>query len=174
MNDFHPNRSIKFTNAFGEEGLSLRSHIFKYNMEMIDCSDYFSSFEISYIWKWCSENYYRSLIKVKFSTDQVRRALGSGGCSFVVCHHAQKPENGPNSDLFNLTPKYFLPLLHFKDLVPPSTDPVPPSTNQYLSCILFALCMKILASMPVFLVSQWIRNQFWFLLEVSVLALLNP
>ena len=97
---------------------------------MIDCSDYFSSFEISYIWKWCSENYYRSLIKVKFSTDQVRRALGSGGCSFVVCHHAQKPENGPNSDLFNLTPKYFLPLLPCSDLVPPSTEPVPPSTKQ--------------------------------------------
>ena len=49
--------------------------------------------------------------EVNFFTDQVRRALGSGGCSFV-CHHAQKSENCPISDLFNLTPKYFLPLLH--------------------------------------------------------------
>ena len=38
-------------------------------------------------------------------------ALGSGGC-LVVCHHAQKHEKSPISDLFNLTPKYFLPLLH--------------------------------------------------------------
>ena len=58
-------------------------------------------------------------------------ALGSGGCLFVDCHHAQKPENCPISDLFNLTPKYVLALLPFTDLVPPSTDPVPPSTNQY-------------------------------------------
>ena len=79
-----------------------------------------------------NNDFCRSLMKVKFSTDQVRRALGSGGCLFVVCcHHAQKPENGPISDLFNLTPKYFLPLLPYTDLVPPSTDPVPPSSNQY-------------------------------------------
>ena len=50
---------------------------------------------------------------------------------FVCCHHAKKPENGLSSDLFNLTPKYFLPLLPYSDLVPPSTDPVPPSANQY-------------------------------------------
>ena len=67
----------------------------------------------------------------------IQTALGSGGCLFVLfvclidCHHAQKPENCPISDLFNLTPKYFLPLLHYTDLVPPFTDPVPPSTNQY-------------------------------------------
>ena len=48
----------------------------------------------------------------------------------IDCHHAQKPENCPISDLFNLTPKYFLQLLHYTDLVPPSTHPVPPSTNQ--------------------------------------------
>ena len=38
------------------------------------------------------EPYCRSLIKVKFSTDQFRPALGSGGCrlSIVDCHHAQK------------------------------------------------------------------------------------
>ena len=30
-----------------------------------------------------TEHYCRSLIKVKFSTDQVRHALGSGGCSIV-------------------------------------------------------------------------------------------
>ena len=54
----------------------------------------------------------------------IQTALGSGSCSLFVCHHAQKPESCPISDLFNLIPKYFLPL-------PPSTDPVPPSTNQY-------------------------------------------
>ena len=47
-----------------------------------------------------------------------------------MVNHAQKPENGPISDLFNLTPKYFLPLLPYSDLVPPSTDPVPPSANR--------------------------------------------
>ena len=49
----------------------------------------------------------------------------------VDCHHAQKPENCPISDFFDLTPKYFLPLLPYTDLAPPSTDPVPTSTNQY-------------------------------------------
>ena len=44
----------------------------------------------------------------------------------VCCHHAQKPENGPISDLFNLTPNYFLPSLPYTDLEPPFTDPVPP------------------------------------------------
>ena len=48
-----------------------------------------------------------------------------------IVNHAQKPENGPISDLFNLTSKYFLPLLPYTDLVLPSTNPVPPSTNQY-------------------------------------------
>ena len=69
-------------------------------------------------------------MKVKFPTGQVRRALGSYGCLFVR-HHAQILEYCPISDLFNLTPKYFLPLLPYTDLVPPSTDPVQPSTNQY-------------------------------------------
>ena len=79
--------------------------------------------------------FFTSLLKVKFSTDKVRRALGSGGCLLIDwlidCHHAQKPENGPISDLFNLTSKYFLPLLPYTYLVLPSTNPVPPSTNQY-------------------------------------------
>ena len=73
----------------------------------------------------------RSLIKVKFSTDKVRRALGSGGCLFVDCHHAQKPENGSISDLFNLTPKHFLPSLPYTDLVPPSTNQCRPKLTQY-------------------------------------------
>ena len=46
-----------------------------------------------------------SLTKVKFSTDQVRPALGSG--SWLIVNHAQKPENGPISDLFNLTQNTF-------------------------------------------------------------------
>ena len=76
--------------------------------------------------------YCRSPIKVKFSTDQVRLLKDQAVvCSLFMCHHAQKPENGPISDLFNLTPKYFLLLLPYTDLVPRSTDPVPPSTNQY-------------------------------------------
>ena len=38
----------------------------------------------------------RSLIKVKISTDKVRRALASCSCLFVVCcHHVLKPENCP-------------------------------------------------------------------------------
>ena len=53
----------------------------------------------------------RSLTKVKFSTDQVRPALGSGSWLIVdwlvVVNHAQKPENGPISDLFNLTQNTF-------------------------------------------------------------------
>ena len=77
-----------------------------------------------WIYKFC-----RSLIKVKFSTDQIRPALGSCGWSIVTM--LKKPQNCPISDFFNLTPKYFLPLLPYTDLVPPSTDPVPPSTNQY-------------------------------------------
>ena len=72
----------------------------------------------------------RSLIKVKFSTDQFNPALGSGCRLSIDCYHAQKPQNCPISDLFNLTTKYFLPLLPYTDLVPPSTDPVPPSTNR--------------------------------------------
>ena len=43
----------------------------------------------------------------------------------LLCHHEQKPENCPFSYLFNLTPKYFLPLQPYTDLVPPSTEPVP-------------------------------------------------
>ena len=43
----------------------------------------------------------------------------------------KKPQNCPISDFFNLTPKYFLPLLPYTDLVPPSTDPVPSYINHY-------------------------------------------
>ena len=78
--------------------------------------------------------YCRSLIKVKFSTDQFRPALGSG-CWLIdwsIVTMLKKPQNCPISDFFDLTPKYFLPLLPFTDLVPPSTDPVPPSTNPLL------------------------------------------
>ena len=67
-------------------------------------------------------------MKVKFSTDQFRPALGSGCCLIVTM--LKKPQNCPISDFFDLTPKYFLPQ-PYTDLVPPSTDPVPPSTNQY-------------------------------------------
>ena len=84
-------------------------------------------------WLWRSQwsiLFCRSLIKVKFSTDQFRPALGSG-CCFSIVTMLKKPQNCPISDFFNLTPKYFLPLLSYTDLVPPSTDPVPPSTKQY-------------------------------------------
>ena len=78
------------------------------------------------------QTYCRSLMKVKFSTDQLRPALGS--CGRLVdglLTMLKKPRNRPISDFFDLTPKYFLVFLHYTDLVPPSTDPVPPSTNQY-------------------------------------------
>ena len=71
----------------------------------------------------------RSLIKVKFPTDQLRPALGSCCCSMVTM--LKKPQNCPISDFFDLTPIYFLSLLHYTDPVPPSSDPVPPSTKQY-------------------------------------------
>ena len=71
----------------------------------------------------------RSLKKVKFSTDQFRPALGSGCCLIVTM--LKKPQNCPISDFFDLTPIYFLSLLHYTDPVPPSSDPVPPSTKQY-------------------------------------------
>ena len=75
------------------------------------------------------EDYCRSLIKVKFPTDQFRPALGS--CCRLIVNHAQKTSKLPYFRLFRPIPKYFLPLLPYTDLVPPSTDPVPPSTNQY-------------------------------------------
>ena len=50
--------------------------------------------------------------------------------SIQTCYRMLKqPQNCPISDFFNLTPEYFLPLLPYHDLVLPSTDPVPPSTN---------------------------------------------
>ena len=70
----------------------------------------------------------RSLKKVKFSTDQFRPALGSGCCLIVTM--LKKPQNCPISDFFDLTPIYFLSLLHYTDPVPPSSDPVPPITKQ--------------------------------------------
>ena len=87
-------------------------------------------------WLWRSQwsiLFCRSLIKVKFSTDQFRPALGSG-CWLIdwsIVTMLKKPQNCPISDFFDLTPKYFLPLLPYTDLLPSSTDPVPPSTNQY-------------------------------------------
>ena len=55
------------------------------------------------------KDFCRSLTKVKFSTDQVRPALGSGSwlVDGWIVNHAQKPENGPISDLFNLTQNTF-------------------------------------------------------------------
>ena len=60
--------------------------------------------------------YCRSLIKVKFFTDQVRCALGSGSCSIVDCHHAQKPEDCPIATQYQQLPPY--------------NDPIPPSINH--------------------------------------------
>ena len=59
--------------------------------------------EVIYFWL---SSYCRSLTKVKFSTDQVRPAIGSGSWLSMV-NYAQKPENGPISDLFNLTQNTF-------------------------------------------------------------------
>ena len=52
--------------------------------------------------------YCRGLIKVKFSTDQFRPALGSGCCRLSIVTMLKKPQNYPISDFFDLTPKYFL------------------------------------------------------------------
>ena len=71
----------------------------------------------------------RSLKKVKFSTDQFRPAPGSGCCLIVTL--LKKPQNCLISYFFDLTPIYFLSLLHYTDPVPPSSDPVPPNTKQY-------------------------------------------
>ena len=72
----------------------------------------------------------KSLIKVKFSTDQFRHALGSG-CRLIDCDHAQKTSKLPYFRLFRPDTQILLPILPYTDLVPPSTNPVPPSTKQY-------------------------------------------
>ena len=53
--------------------------------------------------------YCRSLIKVKFPTDQIRPALGSC-CRLIVVNHSQKTSKLPYFRLFRPIPKYFLPL----------------------------------------------------------------
>ena len=50
---------------------------------------------------------------------------------WLIVTMLKKPQNCPISDFFDLTPIYFLSLLHYTDPVPPSSDPVPPSTKQY-------------------------------------------
>ena len=68
----------------------------------------------------------RSLIKVKFLTNQVRRALGSGGCLLFDCH-LTKLINLKTAlfRLFQPDAQILLPILPYTDLLPPSTDPVP-------------------------------------------------
>ena len=82
-----------------------------YNLKFWQCCKY-NTFDILiwYIHKWILKiRYCRSLTKVKFSTDQVRPALGSDSwlIGWWIVNHAQKPENGPISDLFNLTQNTF-------------------------------------------------------------------
>ena len=50
----------------------------------------------------------RSLIKVKFPTDQFRPALGSRGCRRWLTM-LKKPQNCPISDFFDLYPNTFCP-----------------------------------------------------------------
>ena len=49
----------------------------------------------------------RSLIKVKFPTDQFRPALGS--CCRLIVTMLKKPQNCPISDFFDLYPNTFCP-----------------------------------------------------------------
>ena len=87
----------------------------------------------------------RSLIKLKFSTDQVRPALGSVGCWLIGCDHPQKTSKLPYYRLFRpdiqilsaLTALYwpstafYWPSTTKYQPVPPYTDPVPSCINQY-------------------------------------------
>ena len=79
--------------------------------------------------EYCMSNC-RSLMKVKFPTDQFRLALGSCHC-LMDCHHAQKTSKLPYFRLFQPDPQILSTLMPYTDLEPPSTDPVPPSTNYY-------------------------------------------
>ena len=73
----------------------------------------------------------------------------------------KKPQNCPISDFFDLTPKYFLLLLLYTNLVPPSTDPVPSYINQCHSILtqyhqvststnLYCCCLAIAHSCTVY------------------------
>ena len=79
----------------------------------------------------------------------------------VDCDHGKKTSRLPSLRLFNLTSKYFLPLLPYTDLVPPSTDPVPSFINQYRSILtryhqvststnLYCCCLGIIDSCTVY------------------------
>ena len=96
-----------------------------------------------WIYKFC-----RSLIKVKFSTDQFRPALGSCGCSIVGlmdCDHAQKTSKlpyfrllRPDTQLLSALTALYWPSTAFYwpsttkyQPVPPYTDPVPSWINHH-------------------------------------------
>ena len=83
-----------------------------------------------------SANYCRSLEKVKLSLIKSDLLWDQSVGWSIGCDYAQ---NCPISDYFNMTPKYFLPLLPYLYwpsttkywTIPPHSDPVPPSTNYY-------------------------------------------
>ena len=102
------------------------------------------------------KNNCRSLVKVKFSTDQFRPALGSGGCSIVTM--LKKPQNCPISDFFDLYPNTFCPYCLIQTwyrLLLTQYHQVPTSTTIYQqittnACLLDLNFVKILL-MIVFL-----------------------
>ena len=82
----------------------------------------------------------RSLTKVKFSSDQVRRALGSGGClSFVVTMLKNlKTAFQPDTQILSALTALYWPSTAFYwpsttkyQPVPPYTDPVPSWINHH-------------------------------------------
>ena len=79
------------------------------------------------LWSSRDIGFCRSLIKVKFSTDQFRPALGSCCCS-INCHHAQKTSKLPYFRLFRPDTQILSALTA---LYWPSTAFYWPSTTKY-------------------------------------------
>ena len=80
--------------------------------------------------------------KCQFFYWSSQTALGSGGCSLFDCRLSpcSKTWKRPYFRLFQPDTEYFLPLLPYTDLVPPSTEPVPhidsPWTAKNWECCL--------------------------------------
>ena len=89
-------------------------------------------------------------------------ALGSGSCSIDGLSPCSKTWKRPYFRHFQPDTEYFLPLLPYTDLVPPSIDPVPPSTNLY---------RRILTQYHHVSTSIWIQN---FRFRNSQIVLYRP
>ena len=113
--------------------------------------------------EYCMSNC-RSLMKVKFPTDQFRLALGSCHC-LMDCHHAQKTSKLPYFRLFRPDTQI---LSGFSALYWPSTAFYWPSTTKYQplrshtdpvpSCINWECCFGIRDFCTVYPGSSFWRN----------------